>query len=351
MLEFTGLGAEVERARTWAQLKLRQLSFRTKKTQSDSMILVTGATGFAGRRLLHGLRQDGEAVKILLKPSKRDPALPRGLSVEVALTSLADARGVRAAMVGIDTVIHLAGAEHAGAEVDLLRTDVEGTRNVAEAAAEVGVRRLIAVSHIGANRSSAYPVFRAKALAEEAIQASGVPHTVFRSGLLFGRGDHFTQSIALAAAVSPLVFFLPGDGQVLLHPLWIEDLVTLIRWTLAEPEAGSQIHEIGGPEYLSANFLAREVLSAASISRIVGHMRPPYLRGLWAVLGRILPAWPLRDFWIDYLAANRAAELSTLPSRFGLQPARLEAHLDHLRGRNWTWEFFRLLFSERRAVE
>ncbi|MCJ7511771.1 MAG: NAD(P)H-binding protein [Anaerolineales bacterium] len=315
------------------------------------MILVTGATGFAGRHLLRRLLQEGEQPRILLKPSGRDPALPRGLSVEAALTSLTDARGVRAAMVGIDVVIHLAGAEHHGSEVDLLRTDVQGTRNLAEAGAEAGVRQLIFVSHVGANRSSAYPVLRAKALAEEAIQASGVPHTIFRTGALFGRGDHLTESLALAAAVSPLVFFLPGDGEVLLHPLWVEDLLTLIQWTMAAPEKGSHIHEIGGPEFLSANQLTRDVLAAASITRVLSHMRPPYLRAAWSVVGRMLPAWPLRDFWIDYLAANRAAELNALPSRFGLQPARLEAHLDHIQGRNWTWEFVRRLFSHGRIEQ
>ena len=315
------------------------------------MILITGATGFTGRHLLRRLRQEGEQPRILLKPSRKDPALPRGQGVEAALTSLADSRGVRAAMVGIDTVIHLASAEHRGAEVDLLHTDVQGTRNLAEAAADVGVRQLIFISHVGANRSSAYPVLRAKALAEEAIQSSGVPHTIFRTGALFGRGDHLTESLALASAVSPLVFFLPGDGGVLLHPLWVDDLITLILWTMADPPRGGHVHEIGGPEYLTADLLAREVMAAASITRLLNHMRPPYLRATWSVMARLLPAWPLRDFWIDYLAANRTAELNTLPSRFGLQPARLEAHLDHIRGRNWTWEFVRRLFARRPIVD
>lgn len=315
------------------------------------MILITGATGFVGRHLLRRFVQEGEKPRILLKPSPRDPALPRGLKVEAALTSLADARGVRAAMVGVDTVIHLASAEHRGAEVDLLHTDIQGTRNLAEAAAEVGVRQLIFVSHVSANRSSAYPVLRAKALAEEAIQASGVPYAIFRTGALFGRGDHLTESLALAAAVSPLLFFLPGDGEVLLHPLWVEDLVTLIRWTMEDPARSSQLHDIGGPEYFTANQLAREVMASGSITRLLNHMRPPYLRAAWGATARVLPAWPLRDFWIDYLAANRTAELNTLPSRFGLQPARLEAHLDHIQGRNWTWEFVRRLFARRPIAE
>ena len=315
------------------------------------MILITGATGFSGRHLLRRLLQEGESPRILLKPSRRDPALPRGLGVEVALTSLADPRGVRAALVGVDTVIHLATAEHTGSEVDLLHSDVQGTRNLAEAGAEVGLRQMIFVSHLGANRASAYPVFRAKALAEEAIQASGVPHTILRTGALFGRGDHLTQSLALAAAISPLIFFLPGDGEVLLHPLWVEDLVTLIRWTMAEPERGGHLFEIGGPEYLTANQLTREVMAAGSITRLLNHMRPPYLRAAWDGTARLLPAWPLRGFWIDYLAANRTAELNSLPSRFGLQPARLEAHLDHIRGRNWTWEFVRRLFARGPIVD
>src|SRR5689334_19798549 len=76
------------------------------------MILVTGGTGFVGRALVRQLVANGQQVRTLIRPSPRTPNLPRGVPVEVAVVSLSDERGLRAALRGVDVVYHLAGAEH-----------------------------------------------------------------------------------------------------------------------------------------------------------------------------------------------------------------------------------------------
>src|SRR3972149_3166652 len=79
-----------------------------------TLILVTGATGFVGRALLPRLAEAGLELRCLVRPSRRSPRLPRGIPGQVSIASLADARGLRAALVGVDTLIHLAGAEWHG---------------------------------------------------------------------------------------------------------------------------------------------------------------------------------------------------------------------------------------------
>lgn len=78
------------------------------------MILVTGATGFVGRALIRHLADAGYPVRVLLRPSPNSPTLPRGVSMEVAVSSLEDERGLSAAMVGVDAVYHLVGVERRG---------------------------------------------------------------------------------------------------------------------------------------------------------------------------------------------------------------------------------------------
>jgi uncharacterized protein YbjT (DUF2867 family) len=314
------------------------------------MILVTGATGFVGRSVLRHLSEGGHHVRTLLKPAQRSPRLPAGVPVDVALASLTDARGIRAALVGIDCIIHLASAERTGDPAALQRTDIEGTRTLAEAGAQAGVRHMIYVSHLGATRDSAFPVLRAKALAEESLRVSGVPHTILRPGILFGEEDHFTRPLAMLAASVPLVFLLPGDGDVLLHPLWVEDLATIITWTLDDHEPSGMPFEIGGPEYHSLRQVVSMVLPAAGLTRIILPTRQPYLRAGAAILGRLLPRPPISPHFLDYLAANRTAEIDSVPRLFGLQPARLEAHLDHLRGKNWEWELLARQLAVRRGL-
>lgn len=303
------------------------------------MILVTGGTGFLGRSVLRRLAEDGFPVRTLLRPSHRSPNLPRGVATEVTLAALSDPRGLRASLVGVETVIHLASAEKSGDRSDQASVDVEGTRNLAEAAAEAGVRRLVYVSHLGANRSSAYPLLRAKAQAEDYIRRSGVGFTILRSAVAFGPGDRFTCWLAMSLAIAPFVFLLPGDGSTLLQPIWVEDVATCISWALEEAATVNQTYEIGGPEFLSFAQAVRLVMQAAGIRRILLSARQPLLRGMAATFERLLPRPPISVSWLDYLAANRTAELSTLPRVFGLQPARMESHLDYLKGPNWGWEF------------
>ncbi len=313
------------------------------------MLLISGGTGFIGRSVLRRMAEAGHPVRILLKPARRSPHLPSGVPVEVALAALSDRRGLRAAMVGVRAVIHLAGAERTGSEPALQATDVEGTRSLAEAAAEAGVARFIFVSHLGANRASAYPVLRAKALAEEHLRVSEVPYTILRSGVVFGAEDHFTTSLAMMLAASPLVFLMPGDGSTLLQPLWVEDLATVIAWALDDPATIRQTFDLGGPEFLSFRQVVSMVMPAAGVTRILIPTRQPYLRAGARLIAWLLPRPPLTAFWLDYLAANRTAELNVLPRAFGLVPARLEAHLDHLRGRNWEWELIGRQFAARRG--
>src|SRR5215475_2010606 len=160
------------------------------------MILVTGATGFIGRALVRQLSDTGHEVRVLLRPSPKSPRLPKGVPVEVAVVSLNDERGLRAALRGVDQIYHLASAAAQGLQGNLLTTDIEGTRNLAVAAADAGVQRFVFLSHLGADRASAFPIHKSKGIAEEHIRKSGVPHTIMRSSIIFGPEDGFTTALA-----------------------------------------------------------------------------------------------------------------------------------------------------------
>jgi uncharacterized protein YbjT (DUF2867 family) len=302
------------------------------------MLLVTGATGFVGRHLLARLAESGYEVRVLLRPSPKNPRIPRGVSTQAAVASLSDPRGLRAAMVGVDRVVHLATATHKGGEAQFSRVDVEGTRNLCSAATDAGVQHLFFLSHLGSDRSSAYPVFRAKAEAEESIKSSGVPYTILRTGPAFGVEDHLTVPLAMLLAVSPLVFPMPGDGRMLLQPIWVEDLATCISWGLDDPSMRGKTFEIGGPEFVSYRQLVERVGQFAGYVRFLVPTRQPFLRLIGGFMERFLPFPPLTTFTLDYLAANRTASLDALPSIFGLKPSRLEDKIDYLKRANWGWE-------------
>ncbi len=311
------------------------------------MLLVTGGTSFVGRAVLRHLSAAGHQVRALLRPARHSAGLPVGVPVDAALTSLADRRGVRAALVGVSTVIHVGAALNPGCREEARRLDVEGTRNLAEAASEAGVRHLIYLSHLGADRTSAYPLQRAKAEAEEHVRSSGLRHTILRLATVYGPGDHFTTSMAKLLAGSPILLLLPGGGETRLQPLWVNDLATCITWMLDDLEGLRDLYEIGGPEYLSLAEILRMVMGVTGMPRLLLSARPPYLKALaWMARG-LLRDPPVSMGWVDYLAVNRTTSLDTLPRVLGLQPAMMQGNLGYLRGRNWGWELLAGQFRTR----
>ena len=310
-------------------------------------ILVTGGTGFIGQALVRHLAEAGHQVRILLRASSRSPNLPRSVPVEVTVSGLDDERGLRAAMVGVDTVYHLAGSEWRGVYASLVEIDIQGTQNVVAAAIDGRVKRLFFVSHLGADRASAYPVLKAKAIAEEFIRRSGIEYTILRTAIVFGRNDGFTTGLAQLLSTLPRVFLVPGDGESLLQPLWVEDLATCLTWALDDERTLNQMYEIGGPEYLTFNQIILTIMEVLGIQRRIIHLRQPYLRAITVMLENMLPSMPVSVYWLDYLATNRAGALDAIPRLFNLMPSRMSQRLAYLEDQNWRRDMLRSVFARR----
>ena len=90
-----------------------------------AMILVTGGTGFVGKALISNLVALGYPVRTLIRPSAQSPSLPRGVPVDITVSSLVDERSLRAAMVGIDSIFHLASGEWKGPRASLMEIDIQ----------------------------------------------------------------------------------------------------------------------------------------------------------------------------------------------------------------------------------
>ncbi len=303
------------------------------------MILITGGTGFIGNMLIRHLSSLGYPIKLLIRPSKVTPNLPKGLPLDVAVAGFNDEKGLRAAMKDVNVIFHLAGAETQGRLAQLTEVDIKGTQALVHAAAQARIDRFFYLSHLGADRASAFPLFKAKAIAEHHIRNSGIPYTIFRSGLVYGEGDHFTTSLAVLMKISPYFVLLSNEGESLLQPIWIEDLVTILAWSLDMPDTVDQTIEIGGPEILTFRQICTLILNAIQIKRHFINTSPLVLNVLTELMEMVKPNFPTTVFWMDYLAANRTANVDVLPRMFNLLPAKMSQRLGYLEGhtfrKNW----------------
>lgn len=312
------------------------------------MILITGGTGFIGNVLIRQLSDLGYPIKLLIRPSKVSPNIPTGISIDVAITSLSDTKGVRAAMKGVDVVFHLASAESLGRKAQLTSVDIQGTQAIVEAASQAKIGRLVYLSHLGGDRASAYPLLQAKAIAEHAIKTSNIPYTIFRSAVVYGEGDHFTNALAFLLKVSPYFVMLPDDGSVLLQPIWVEDLVTIMKWSLDMPQTINETIEVGGPEYLSFREICMMIAEKININRKYIEVPPVFLNMFTEFLEIILPTFPTSVFWLDYLATNRTTVLDILPRMYSLIPAQMNQRLGYLEGKNFRKNWWKLILTRKR---
>lgn len=232
-------------------------------------------------------------------------------------------------MKGVNTIFHLASAEREGARGDLNAVDVQGTAAISRSARDAGIERLIFISHLAADRMSAFPALKAKGIAENWIATSEVPYTILRTDAVYGAGDQFTLPIYHLLKTF-LVFTMPGDGSTLLQPLSVGDLVTCLLMLLDTPRTINRTISLGGGELIPYREIVDRVMRATGKNRPIMQMTPSYVRTFALWLDQLFPRFPISIYWLDTLAMNRTTNLDTLPKEFGIIPARFSQNLDYL---------------------
>ena len=295
------------------------------------MILVTGGTGFIGRILVSHLVTLGYPVRLLLNPSRDYPKLPRGVSVEVAISSMNDERNLRASMKDIDTVFHLVGTEWKGIHAEYEEVDIRAARMFSNVAKQMNVKRFIYMSHIGADKSSAYNLLRAKALAEGATRESGVPYTIVRSGIVYGQNDHFTSTLRDFVMKTRGPLLIPGGDATLIQPIWVEDLITALMLCMDDDATLNQTIYTGGIETFSFREVLELVMQTIRKKKRIIPVQSSILRQIYIANEQWFPNRIPMYFWLDYMAEDRITALDILPREFGLMPTRMTQNIDYLR--------------------
>jgi len=174
------------------------------RAKEEAMILITGATSCVGRVVVSQLAAEGRGVRCLLRPSLREQRLSTGIPFSSVSASMSDLPALRTAMQGVTAIVHLTGEEDLDYG-ETLRNHVEDTSNLLPAAQEADVRRFIYLSRLGADRVSAYPLFRARGDAEALLRESGLDYTILQVSVTYGPEDVFTNVLVMLAKMMPLI--------------------------------------------------------------------------------------------------------------------------------------------------
>ena len=290
------------------------------------MILITGGSGFIGRRVVSRLADGGSSLRVLARGQRRAD-LPDG--VEVAQGNVADGQGLSEAMSGVEKVVHLVAIIRESGGQTFEAVIRRGTERVVEAARVAGVRKFVYVSAIGAQDNPEFPYLYAKWAAERAVVLSGLTYTILRPSIVFGEGDEFVNALAGLIRYNPVVP-VPGDGRTKFQPIWVEDLVTCIVACLDEDTHAGRTLEVGGPEHLTYDEILDVVKGALGKSRIKAHIPLALMRPLAQVMEWVLPKPPVTREQLKMLALDNVTDTDSVMKDFGVQPRRLADSVDYV---------------------
>lgn len=275
-------------------------------------VLVTGATGFTGGHLAQHLAGCGDEVRALVRPKSRArfDASPLPTKGVIAVEGdLMDADAVRRAVAGVDVVYHIAATYREAGQADAAyrAINVEGTRNVLEAAKAAGVKRVVHCSTGGVHGHIADPpanedapfnpgdVYQdTKLEAENLARDFGTAHrldvVVARPIGIYGPGD--TRFLKMFRGLARGRFPMIGSGQAFYHLTYIDDLVEGFRLCGTVPAAKGRTYILAGPRYTTLEQLVHLVARELNVT-------PPRVH---------LPVWP---FW----TAGLLCEIICVPLR------------------------------------
>jgi nucleoside-diphosphate-sugar epimerase len=310
-------------------------------TTPTETVLVTGATGFLGSRLVERLLSDGSRVRVLVRSTARARGLAdRGAAVVVG--DITDRGKLAAAADGAAVVYHVAGRllVPGVAPQEYERVHVEGTQAlVSLCQSSSSLRRFVHVSTtgvLGVTGNTPAPedapmrptnVYEAtKARAEMIVRESwgdGFPAAIARPGLVYGPRDlhllPFFDSV-LRRRFRPI-----GSPPVLLHPIYVDDLIDALALCGCHPSAEGECFHLADRTPVSLAELARTIARAGGTRLPAGYIPMPAARAV-ALVGDRLPvalrrSAPLTTSRLDFLTHSRVYDTSKAARLIGFTAA------------------------------
>ncbi len=250
-------------------------------------ILLTGASGYVGGRLLSRLQLAGHRVRCLARrPEYLLPRVQPG--TEVVSGDVFNVESLRHALQGVHTAYYLVHSmDSAG---DFEKADREAAENFGRAAAEQGVRRIIYLGGLGEIGAELSKHLRSRHEVGRLLGESGVPVIEFRASIVIGSGSLSFEMIRALVERLP-VMITPRWVSITAQPIAIEDLLAYLVAALELPEEGSRTYEIGGADRVSYGEIMREYARQRSLRRwmIPVPVLTPRLSSLW--LGLVTPIY------------------------------------------------------------
>lgn len=255
----------------------------------DSLVLVTGATGYIGGRLVPRLLELGHRVRCLVRDPSRLEGRPWHDDVEIMAGDVLQPESLTAAMQDVVVVYYLIHSLGSGA--DFNARDLTAARNVSRAAKSAGVGRIIFLGGLAQESADLSEHLRSRQLTGDELRKAGVPVTEFRAGVIVGSGSLSFEMIRYLTERLP-VMVCPRWVYTRTQPIGIREVLEYLTAALAVPESSGQIIEIGGADVVTYGEMMMIYAEARGLKRwlVPVPVLTPRLSSLWVNLVTPIPS-------------------------------------------------------------
>lgn len=253
----------------------------------DRLILVTGATGYVGGRLVAALERAGARVRCLARtPEALRPRVDA--ATQIVAGDVLDEEALDRALAGVDTAVYLVHA--LGASRDFAALDREAARRFGLAAARAGVRRIVYLGGLGDSADDLSPHLRSRQETGAMLREGGVPVIELRASIVIGTGSLSFEMVRALTERLP-VMICPRWVAIPAQPIAIDDAVAYLVEAIDVAVEGSRVFEIGGPDVVSYGDIMREYARQRGLRRLLlpVPLLTPHLSSLW--LGLVTPLY------------------------------------------------------------
>lgn len=277
------------------------------------MLFITGSTGFIGRHLIKALMGKGYNLRCLVR-TKEGADFCKAMGFQFHIGDITDKESIKGALEDVSMVAHLVGIISEKGRQTFKEVHLRGTENLLNESKKEGIKHFFFQSALGADPNSWAVYLKTKAIAEELVRESGIPFTIFRTSLVIGSEDGFTQKIkGIISSLSPFIP-IPGHGDTRFQPLYVEDWVRCFMKIIDNPEYRGKIYELGGPQHLTYKEMVTAIRDAMGSAKPIIHIPPALVKVSASLLG-IATAEQIRLLNVDNIT-----ELQSVKKNFGFEP-------------------------------
>lgn len=291
---------------------------------ANRTVLVTGSSGYVGRRLVARLADRGTPVRALVHRSRDD--LPAG--VEAVEGDVTDATSLARACEGAEVIVNLASitADRKPPAGGYDRVNAEGPAALAAAARAAGVRRFVHLAGIDTTTGEPGPYLAGRRRGDAAVLASGVESVaILRPSIMFGGRDAaFVRALARLVKLAPAVP-VPGDGTVRIQLIWVEDVVRCILQLADDMRPGQ--FPVGGPEQPTYDEVLDTIGEGLGKRRVRKLHLPLPVFSVQARVLSVLPSPPLTPAALELFASDNVTTLDAVEQQFNFRPRGFAEHV------------------------